>query len=203
MRRQRSLLAIGGSLILSLVMVAMPATANIRVADDLIPAYARIATGEVFHNDDWAVIPFYRPINCIPSDFNLLQFFDAPRAFSCGPQTVQVSTVWRNLPPEGAAPIMAKSRGLGQVPVWFVSWTELQAAIADGTLTIGELGALPSLMVGTASFYTETLRPGEAAQVPGLTFVASGDLEDGRSFHVQATRNGGAGRQTNIRIAFD
>jgi hypothetical protein len=209
MRRQRSLFAIGISLILSLMVVAMPATANIRIAEDANPFYARIVgeqvhgTEEIFHNNDWAVIPFYRPPTCIPEEFNLLDFFDFASAFSCNPQTVEVATIWRNGPGIDPAPIMAKSRGLGEVPVWFVSWTDLQAAIADGELTIGELGALESLMVGTASFYSETLRPGEAAQVPFITFVASGELEDGRSFHVQATRSGGAGRLTNIRIAFD
>jgi hypothetical protein len=210
MRRQRSLFAIGIALILSLMVVAMPATANIRIADDLTPFYARIVggqvtggDGEVFHDGDWAVIPFYRPPTCIPSDFNLLDFFHVPNAFSCGPQTMKVATIWRNGPPPiDNAPIMAKGTGLGDMPVWFVSWPELEAAIADGVLTIGDLASLPSLIVGTASFYTETLRPHGAALVPGISFVARGDLEDGRSFRVQATSNDGAGRVTNTRIAF-
>jgi hypothetical protein len=202
MRRRRSLSAIGTSLILTLAVVAMPATANVRIADDVVPAYARIATGEIFHNDDWAVIPFYRPPTCVPSSFNLLAFFHVPNAFFCEPQTVQVATIWRNGPGIDDAPIMAKLRGLGDMPVWFVSWPELEAAIADGVLTIGELEDLPSL-IGTATFYNETLRPSQAAQVHGITIVARGVLEDSRSFHVQATRSGGAGRQTSIRIAFN
>ena len=157
---------------------------------------------EVFHTEEWAVIPFYRPPGCVPASFNLLDFFDIPGAFFCGPQTVQTATIWRNGPGIDDAPIMAKSRGLGEMPVWFVRWPELEAAIADGELTIRDLEGLPSLLVGTASFYTETLHPSQAAQVPLTVFVARGTLEEGGSFQAQATRSGGAGRLTHVRIAF-
>ena len=209
MRLRITVLATVGALAMTSALGSVPASANVRIADDLVPAYARIAAGpvtggveEVFHTEDWAVIPFYRPPGCVPAGFNLLDFFDIPGAFFCGPQTVQTTTIWRNGPGIDDAPIMAKSRGLGAMPVWFVSWPELEAAIADGELTISELGSLPSLLIGTASFYTETLHPGQAAQVPLTVFVARGTLEDGRSFQAQATRSGGAGRVTHVRIAF-
>jgi hypothetical protein len=209
MRSRIRLLAILGVLVMTPIVGSAPASANVRIADDLVPAYARIAAGpvtggveEVFHTDDWAVIPFYRPPECVPAGFNLLDFFDIPGAFFCGPQTVRTATIWRNGPGIDDAPIMAKSQGLGEMPVWFVTWPVLEVAIADGELTIGELESLPSLMVGTASFYTETLHPGQAAQVPLIVFVARGMLEDGRSFQAQATRSGGAGRLTHVRIAF-
>jgi hypothetical protein len=209
MRSRIRLLAILGVLVMTPIVGSAPASANVRIADDLVPAYARIAAGpvtggveEVFHTDDWAVIPFYRPPECVPAGFNLLDFFDIPGAFFCGPQTVRTATIWRNGPGIDDAPIMAKSQGLGEMPVWFVTWPVLEVAIADGELTIGELESLPSLMVGTASFYTETLHPGQAAQVPLIVFVARGTLEDGRSFQAQATRSGGAGRLTHVRIAF-
>jgi len=209
MRLRIRVLAIVGSLAMTSALGSVPASANVRIADDLVPAYARIAAGpvtggveEVFHTEDWAVIPFYRPPECVPAGFNLLDFFDIPGAFFCGPQTVRTATIWRNGPGIDDAPIMAKSRGLGEMPIWFVSWPELEAAIGDGELTIGELGSLPSLLIGTAGFYTETLHPSQAARVPLTVFVARGTLEDGRSFQAQATRSGGAGRVTHVRIDF-
>jgi hypothetical protein len=197
----RTTIAVVAALIVTLALGLAPASANVRIDDDVVPFYARIG-GEVYHDGAWAAIPFYRPPACIPADFNLLDFFDVPRVFGCGPQTVQTSTIWRNGPGIDAAPIMAKSRGLGAVPVWFVSLPQLQAAMADGELTIGELAGLPSRLVGTASFYTETLHPTQAAQVPLTVFVARGMLDDGRSFQAQATRSGGAGGLTHVRIAF-
>ena len=206
MRPRLRLLAVLVALAITLSLGVAPASANVRIADDQIPAYARIAAGpvtggvdEVYHTDDWAVIPFYRPPECVPADFNLLDFFDIPGAFFCGPQTVQTATIWRNGPGIDDAPIHAKSSGLGAMPIWFVSWPELEVAIADGVLTIGELGSLPSLVKGTASFYTETLHPG---QIPLTVFVARGTLDDGGAFAAQATRSGGAGRLTHVRIAF-
>jgi hypothetical protein len=198
----RTTIAVVAALIVTLALGLAPASANVRIDDDVVPFYARIGAGEVYHDGAWAAIPFYRPPACIPADFNLLDFFDVPRVFGCGPQTVHTSTIWRNGPGIDAAPIMAKSRGLGAVPVWFVSVPQLQAAMADGELTIGELAAIPSLLVGTASLYTETLQPTQGAQVPLIVFVAQGALEDGRSFQAQATRSGGAGRLTHVRIAF-
>jgi hypothetical protein len=38
--------------------------------------YARIEPGFVVHTDDWATIVLYRPRECVPDDFNLLDFYD-------------------------------------------------------------------------------------------------------------------------------
>ena len=51
-------------------------------------------------------------------------------------------------------------RGLGAVRVWFVSWPELQTAMADGVLTITELATLPSLKVGATGSFCKTLAYG-------------------------------------------
>jgi hypothetical protein len=192
-----------------LALGVAPGAANVRIDNIEMPAYARIAgpavdggVEEVFHDDEWAAIPFYRPPACVRPEFNLLLFFDIPAVFGCGPPTVSMSTIWRNGPGIDAAPIQVRVEGLGAVPVWFASWPELQAAIADGNLTIGELAALPSLLVGSASFYSETIHPTQAANVPFLQFVARGTLQDGRRFHVEATRSGGAGRLTHVGISF-
>lgn len=186
-----------------LLIPASSVAANVRVeGGGVVPFYARIERGEVFHTDDWAAIVFYRPPACVPVDFNLLAFFDAPRAFGCTPPTVDGFTIWKNGPGIDPAPIQSELRGLGAVPVWFVSWPELQAAIADGVLTIGELAALPSRVIGSAGFYQETLHPEQAARNGKIEFVARGALEDGRSFQVQAALNHAAGRLTHMRIVF-
>lgn len=192
-----------------LALGTAPATANVRLDNIEMPAYARIAgpavdggVEEVFHDDEWAAIPFYRPPGCVRPDFDLLEFFDIPAVFGCGPPTVEMWTIWRNGPGIDNAPIQLRAEGLGAVPVWFVSWVELQTAMNDGVLTIGELAGLPSLLVGSAAFYSETIHPTQAANVPFLQFVARGTLEDGRSFQVEATRSGGAGGLTHVGITF-
>lgn len=209
-RRRRPLvrlLAIVAAIAIALSAGAMPAAANVRIDDTPVPFYARISgpavvggDGQVLHTDEWAAIPFYRPPECVPADFNLLDFFDIPGAFACGPQTVQTATVWRNGPETDEGPIHARSFGLGAVPVWFVSLPELEAAIADGELTIGELGALPSLILGEATFYSETLHPLPFAQNDRLVIVARGSLEDGRTFQLQAVAS--LDLLTHVRIAF-
>jgi hypothetical protein len=53
---------------------------------------------------------------------------------------------------------------------------------ADGILSMRELEAMPSLLKGSASFYEETLHPSKM-----MTLKAKGNLEDGRTFNVEAT----------------
>lgn len=200
------------ALVASAIVLALGVTsaaANVRLDGIEMPAYARIAgpavdggIEEVFHDDEWAAIPFYRPPECVRPDFNLLLFFDIPAVFGCNPLTVEMWTIWRNGPGIDDAPIQIRASGRGAVPVWFVSWGELEAAMADGSLMIGELVALPSLLAGTADFYSETIHPTQAANVPFLQFVARGALEDGRLFQVEATRSGGAGGLTHVGISF-
>jgi hypothetical protein len=155
----------------------------------------------VFHTNDWAAIPFYREPASIPKEFNLLEFFDVvpvndvPRAFTA-PLMVQGMEVWAKIPAESAdaIPLITWLRGLGAVPVWFVGWPELHAAIADQRLTIPELESLNSLQKGVASFFEETLIPNAGTS---LTFVgrglldltAEGRLADGRSFQVDITQS--------------
>lgn len=148
------------------------------------PFYARIIS-QVPGTEDQSAVVFYRDPACIPPDFNLLQFFDIPRAFGC-PLTVEGFVIWKNGPPPvDFAPIQQQLFGLGAVPVWFVSTADLNAATADDVLTIGELAALPSLVVGTASFFHETLHPTEGARVPMIEMNARGTLSDGRTFQLQ------------------
>ena len=84
---------------------------------------------------------------------------------------------------------MASAQGLGAVPIWFVRWSDLQAAVQDDKLTIGELQSMPSLLIGSATFYEAVQHPG-AFRPQGfgngkILVVAHGTLMDGRSFQFE------------------
>lgn len=70
--------------------------------------------------------------------------------------------------------------------MWFVRWTELQPAISGGVLTIGDLQAMPSLLVGSADIFEAVEQPGLLRpQGPGngkIEIGAHGTLTDGRTF---------------------
>ena len=179
--------------VLLLLLVMAPAVlAAVRIdSDGQVPFYARTARGDSIDDGETAVIIFYRPPSCIPAQFNLLDFFDfpgaaGPGAFGCNPPTTDSIEFWRNGPDVDFAPVSAKFRGLGAVPMWFVSLAEIEAARADDVMTIGELEALPSLRKGSATYYREILRPsGSPSQRPnGIRVSARGEMEDGSDFRV-------------------
>jgi hypothetical protein len=156
------------------------------------PYYARVepAAPHLYTVDGLAVIAFYRQPSCIPEDFNLLAFFDAPRAFGC-PLTVNGFSLWEGEPFMGA-PRASRAVGAGDVPFWFIPANAAAGALADGVLTITELTAIDGRVVGHATLFTETLQPGPVPlppplgggghPVPKLSQVARGVLEDGRTF---------------------
>jgi len=153
-----------------------------------VPADARIELVDgvpLVHNDgQWAAITFYRDPETVPADFNLLDFFDAPRAFD-SPLTVEGFEIWRNGPSAGdQSPIQVVSYGLGAVPIWFVDWSELQTAMVGG-LTVGELASLPSLKRGSAVYFKETLHPYQEGRQTKTEIVARGTLGDSGSFFFQ------------------
>jgi hypothetical protein len=154
----------------------------VRTVGGDVPFYAR--TDFVYQDGEWAVVVFYRPPECVPLTFNLLAFYDIPGAFFCGPPTTTGWDIWENGPGVDPAPVKSQLRGLGAVPVWLVDWAEMEAATADGVLTMSELQGMTSLLRGSASFYNESLLIGRK-----ITFVANGALEDGRMFHVQVSNN--------------
>jgi hypothetical protein len=167
------------------------------------PIYANIGLGFLPHTAEWAVVFFYRSPACVPADFNLLDFFDTPpRPFSCQLQ-IEGRTIWRSL--DDPFPAQIFLFGTGAVPVWFVRWPELQAAVADDVLTIVELAALPSLLIGSASFYLESERNSIVEQRGGNeALVATGTLTDGRSFQVELTEKFREGEHLfpQVRIEF-
>jgi hypothetical protein len=183
LRRSLAILVTG----VLLLAVVPTASANVRVEGEgeNLPFYARLGREDIYHTDDWAAIVFYRPSTCVPADFNLLDFFDIPRAFGCTPGTTDGFSIWKHGPGLDPGPILVELHGLGAVPVWFVRWPALQGALADDNLTIAELASLQPL-IGSASAYHETLRPTEVLETE-IELNARGTLVDGRSFQLQAT----------------
>ena len=88
------------------------------------------------------------------------------------------------------------------LPIWFVPWTELQAAMDDRVLTIDELARLTSLAIGYATSFKETLHPFESAEQTMISIVASGFLEDGPEFAYQATGTKENNRLNHVKIEF-
>lgn len=179
-RARAALMVVTTALAVGLMGQSAHAAENLRFPGESpgVPAYARVAPDGIA-TDEWAPVVFYRQPSCVPADFNLLRFIAGPRAFAC-PLTVEGREVWENGPGQDAAPKQSVTRGR-DVPIWFASTSELQAAASDGVLTIGELSSLDSLVVGTATTYQEVLRPGQL-----IVINARGTLADGRAFRLHA-----------------
>jgi hypothetical protein len=163
----------------------VPAFSVDRAAADP-PFYARVELPYTIHTDEWAVVVFYRPPSCVRPDFNLLEFFDIPAAFFCGPLTVQGWEIRKTADPF-AAPFQSELHGLGAVPVWLVSWADMEGAIADGDLKLAELESLPSLQMGSAHTFSEMLQPIPTRLPSRLVINAQGSLADGRRFRLHYT----------------
>jgi hypothetical protein len=163
------------------------------------------------HANGWGAVAFERELGCVPPDFNLLLEFDFTPAFPGGPPrsmlctlTVEGVQVWHN-PPDpitvDPGPIFIMSRGLGDVPVVFARWDEIEAAMADAVLTLPELLALPSAMVGSADHFVALYVNGPAPDDRLMNRLsASGTLPDGRAFRVLAVeRPAGTDYQVEFR----
>jgi hypothetical protein len=187
MRTQTRLAAVAVMLAALAVSTPVHAQIHLRVPEDIQPPfYAALSRGFLPHADDWAVVVFYRSPECIPADFNLLDFLDfSGRPFRCELH-IEGRSTWVTL--DDPYPAAQFFQGTGAVPIWFVRWSELQDAVGDDVLTIGELAALPSLTVGSASFFLESIRNDIRGQRGGNeALVASGTLTDGRSFFFEMT----------------
>jgi hypothetical protein len=172
-----------------------------------VPGYARIedSSPHVYIVDGWAVIAFYRNPDCVRPDFNLLELFDVPAAFGCA-LTVEGSALYEPGVFPAGAPKIVHATGTGAVPFWFVPAGTIEAAMADGELTIGELAGLDGLLVGYATHFNETLHPNPGGVISGghpnhkLIQTAHGALVDGRSFQYHLTEIGGEVRSIGLRI---
>lgn len=167
------------------------------------PFYTIAANGGFIpHTDDWAALPFLRQLACVPSGANLLQIVGGP-AFGC-PATVTGHEHWENGPGIDAAPRQTVFRGSGAVPIVFASWSDVQAEAADGDMTLPELLAVPSAIVGTAHVYNETDILGISGPLGAgrgmYKISARGTLSDGRSFQLHV--NEVLGELRVVRIEF-
>jgi hypothetical protein len=168
------------------------------------PVYARVERPFLVHNDLYAAIVFYRGPDCVPADFDLLDNVDLEgfptdaRAFRC-PLTVDGFQIWTTHAFPGP-PNFVLTTGSGAVPVWFVAWSELQAALADDTLLIDELRSMSSLQEGYANHFQETLQLTATAQTLSINLVASGAMTDGRSFWVNYVFRSGMVKAIDIKF---
>ncbi len=169
--------------LVAVALLAAPASAQVVTAPTETPFYARDVDGP-----RWTPVVFYRPPACVPESFNLVQFFDVPGAFGCGPMTMHQVAVWTSGPGIDPAPLRADSWGWGAVPIWFVRTRDFRKANADGVTAMAELRALKPLL-GTAHWYREILQPVETAEINLLKVRARGTLEDGRSFRLRVYVN--------------
>lgn len=187
----------------ALVLVTVQgAAANVRLEDaGQVPFYARFAHDEVLTDGQWAAIAFYRPPDCVPDGFNLMNFFD-DNAFGCQPPTTDGFQIWKNGLGLDEAPLLTVLHGLGAVPVWFVTWPELEGEMADGSVTIGDLEAMSSRFAGSADSFHETLKPAGGGKNSMLALIMSGTLDDGRSFWLQAQGNSASGH-FKVQITID
>ncbi len=175
--------------ILAALVLTSAAAANflLSIPDDIEPPFYLSGGGPFLLDDgtpwamqdgEWAFIPFYRTPD-LPADFDLLNDFDPNWA----DKELQVNG-WLEVT-DDFQPYRWQTRGTGAVPVIFVKWSELQDAMADGKLYVGELAAMESLRVGTASFYQEENHIYGVHPVSHLAVVAQGTLTDGTSFDVR------------------
>jgi hypothetical protein len=201
--------------------VAVPASAA--MAQRLVrtegvggPFYARIVPipPHIYADGGWVGIAFYRDPDCVPGNFNLLEFFDMVEAFPDGPPRpilctlhVQGHTLWHGAAGNGI-PHTVVSEGAGAVPVWFALEEEVLAAMEDGDLTMDELQSMGSLIKGEAHRFNELLHPhgvpGEPDSgghpAPKIVLNAHGTLQDGSGFQFHITDVDGGAR--NVRIRF-
>ncbi len=150
------------------------------------PFYARLGV-QFYEADGWIAIPFYRPPQCVPSGFNLLEFYHfpgpmGPGAFGCPLlQTGHVLT--EGDAPLGTFPRSVVMEGTG-IPVWFVRAADLAPYRLAGSLTMPELEAMHPLK-GVADRYHETLHPRDGDH--RVIINTFGQLADGRRFAFNVT----------------
>ena len=161
------------------------------------PLYMRLASmlNQIYTVDGWVVIAFYREPGCINEDFNLLQLFDVPAAFSCNLLTSGFVIKEKDAGPE-VFPIIAQSTG-NAVPFWFINQTDFETLASDGVVTIEELRHSDHLE-GIATEFNETLKPNFDNHL--VQIQAEGSLSDGRSFKYKLSHVGDQTQNIRLRI---
>lgn len=141
--------------------------------------------------NNWVITAFYRPLDKVPSTFNLLDTLPTVIPESNTPLVEGFAIVKEDNPL--LPPIQRELQNVPgeSVPICFTPGDEWLAAADDGNLTVDELKGLS--LVGWADFYQESFSPG----VKRIA-VASGVLEDGRPFLLHSVHTQGAYEVTVI-----
>jgi hypothetical protein len=150
-----------------------------RVESPMFPFYARAEPpadvgGFAYHDDNWAAIVFYRDPSCIPTDFNLFQFYDFNfgDVFGC---TSLVDGFSLHVEPDGVTPPKVSNLSGTAVAIWFVPWDEeFQQAVEAEALTVSQLENMDGLVKGVATHFRETLGSVEFHPVPKINITARG-----------------------------
>jgi len=159
---------------------------------------AALGFGALLNDGEWVAIPFEREPDCVPGGYNLLGPPNIPAVFGC--QLTTEGKGWFSDPEDQSSIVKAWQNGLGAVPIYFVLLSEYEAAIGDGVLTIGEFEALPSLVIGYASYHREVLNFPFAGRPGSHDIISSGELEGGGSFQLRAQL---VGTEWGAIISFD
>jgi hypothetical protein len=179
---------------LSVVVLVGPAGAAERVLipDDMYLPWYALSLG---HSSDFTrvAVVFYRPFEDAPDDLLVNQW-----VFGLDPAEFPLSVEGVAVFQEEGDPVPLHSSFYNRpgetVEICFVSAEEYAPAM-EGGVTIAELRAMPSLIVGYADFYLEIQNPADP-DTPGegfnRTVIASGVLEDDRPFRVHSTSTSGA-----------
>lgn len=159
---------------------------SLRVDGFHSPFYVRHIPGE-----EWTVVFFYRPPECIPESFNLTRFLheavgDEEGAVACGPPTVDGYQIWSGEPgPEEQ--LISDELTSDRMPVWVYATPQFEEIMADGTVTIGELEAADH-REGVATDFQEVTR----VDFNGGSTSMEGTLDDGTTFTALQKGEGGA-----------
>lgn len=160
----------------------------VQVPEELgVPFYT---SGYEDPDSGWAATIFYRPPEWVPDDFNLLEQSLHP-IFNIDPDC-PLFVEGFGLREKGAVvprlQMLRKVEG-AQMPVYFCHLEDLYPALADGHITVGDLEAMDSLLVGWVDSYSELIQPADASGQFQIEVRASGVLEGGGRFSVHCTAN--------------
>ncbi len=149
------------------------------------PAYAGLARDFIPTDGTYVPIVWDRAPAFVPGDFNLLDWFDFG---AWDVPFLHKGYEWFHIPwYEQPMPFQVIYQNDGPTPIYFVELAELEAAIVDDVLTIGELEALPSLRVGYTRHMWSGAKNGNHPQVHRHTrgwLTAMGEMEGGGGFFV-------------------
>ncbi len=168
------------SIVFAKTAAGMPEAKRLfRVNSPMFPFYARAEPpadvgGFAYHDADWAAIVFYRDPSCVPTGFNLFQFYDFNfgDVFSC---TSLVDGFSLHVEPDGVTPPKVSNLSGTAVAIWFVPWdTEFQQAVDAASLTVDQLQSMDGLIKGVATHFREVLSSVEFHPQPKITLTASG-----------------------------